>query len=35
MKAPAVSSARLGVLAAVGLLALAGCRRLNRAATIN
>jgi hypothetical protein len=30
-----LSLARLGAVAAIGLLALAGCGRLNRAATIN
>jgi outer membrane murein-binding lipoprotein Lpp len=35
MKPLRLSSARLGVLAAIGVLALAGCGRLNRSATIN
>lgn len=35
MRAPAPRQARLGVLAAIGLLALAGCGRLDRVATIN
>lgn len=35
MKTSAMTSARLGVVAVTGLLALAGCGRLNRAATIN
>jgi hypothetical protein len=35
VKAPAPRRIRLGCLAAIGLFALAGCGRLNRAATIN
>lgn len=35
MRPARLSSTRLGVLAAIGVLALAGCGRLNRSATIN